>query len=128
LGTSPGLNLIYAHLNRAVVARDLDVILLVGPGHGGPAIVANTYLEGTYCEIYPHVTTDASGLKTLFRQFRRSEMNVVEDGLVGVDEGVAEPSLEGPPRGGLEFGKPLLEVLGARFQSCRVGRTSFLET
>ena len=68
-GTSPGLNLIYAHLNRSVVARDLDLILLVGPGHGGPAIVANTYLEGTYSEIYPHVTPDASGLKTLFRQF-----------------------------------------------------------
>jgi xylulose-5-phosphate/fructose-6-phosphate phosphoketolase len=68
-GTSPGQNLIYAHMNRVIRARELDAILLSGPGHGGPAIVANTYLEGSYTEAYPHVTQDAAGLRTLFRQF-----------------------------------------------------------
>jgi xylulose-5-phosphate/fructose-6-phosphate phosphoketolase len=68
-GTSPGQNLIYAHMNRAICARDLDAILLSGPGHGGPGIVANVYLEGSYTEAYPHVTQDAAGLRTLFRQF-----------------------------------------------------------
>src|SRR5881398_1745122 len=57
-GTSPGLNLIYAHLNRAIRARDLDAIFIAGPGHGGPAVVANAYLERTYTECYPHVTRD----------------------------------------------------------------------
>ena len=55
-GTTPGLNFIYAHLNRAICARDLDVIYVCGPGHGGPGMVANTYLEGTYSEIYPDIT------------------------------------------------------------------------
>ena len=60
-GTTPGLNLIYAHLNRVIVARDLDMIYITGPGHGGPGIVANTYLEGTYSEVYPHITQDERG-------------------------------------------------------------------
>jgi xylulose-5-phosphate/fructose-6-phosphate phosphoketolase len=68
-GTSPGLNLIYVHLNRLIRQHDLDVIYITGPGHGGPALVANVYLEGTYTEIYPHVTRDEPGLKKLFRQF-----------------------------------------------------------
>src|SRR4051812_44863631 len=68
-GTSPGLNLIYAHLNRVILARDLEAILLTGPGHGGPAIVANAYLEGSYSEIYPAMTQDVAGLRALFRQF-----------------------------------------------------------
>ena len=68
-GTTPGLNLIYAHLNRVIVARDLNMIYVIGPGHGGPGIVANTYLEGTYSEFYPHVTQDEEGLRKLFRQF-----------------------------------------------------------
>lgn len=68
-GTSPGLNLLYAHVNRVITARDRDTILLVGPGHGGPAIVANVYLEGTYSEVYPDVTRDAAGIRALFRQF-----------------------------------------------------------
>lgn len=68
-GTSPGLNFIYAHLNRIIVERDLDVIFVAGPGHGGPAIVANTYLEGTYSELYPDVAQDEAGLKRLFTQF-----------------------------------------------------------
>src|SRR5919109_1150073 len=68
-GTTPGLNLIYAHLNRAIRARDLNAIYVCGPGHGGPGVVANAYLEGTYSELYSHVTQDEEGLKELFRQF-----------------------------------------------------------
>ncbi len=68
-GTSPGLNLVYVHLNRLITERDADVIYLAGPGHGGPAIVANVYLEGTYSEIYPEIGTHADGMKRLFRQF-----------------------------------------------------------
>ena len=66
-GTSPGLSFIYAHLNRLVTETDADVIYLAGPGHGGPAIVANVYLEGTYSEIYPDVSKDAAGQRRLFR-------------------------------------------------------------
>ncbi|MFB6394745.1 phosphoketolase [Polymorphospora lycopeni] len=68
-GTSPGLNLIYVHLNRAIVARDLNMIYVAGPGHGGPAVVANTWLEGTYSELYPSVGRDEDGMRRLFRQF-----------------------------------------------------------
>jgi xylulose-5-phosphate/fructose-6-phosphate phosphoketolase len=68
-GTSPGLNLVYAHCNRAIKRHDLDAIFVCGPGHGGPAVVASTYLEGTYTERYPDVTRDEDGLRKLFRQF-----------------------------------------------------------
>lgn len=68
-GTSPGLSFIYAHLNHLIRRHDANVIYLAGPGHGGPALVANVYLEGTYSEIYPQVTRDAAGLRRLFRQF-----------------------------------------------------------
>ncbi|HEX2145482.1 MAG TPA: phosphoketolase, partial [Glycomyces sp.] len=68
-GTSPGLSLIYAHLNRCITARDLDMIYVTGPGHGGPAIVANTWLEGTYPELYPSVNHSEEGMRQLFRQF-----------------------------------------------------------
>jgi xylulose-5-phosphate/fructose-6-phosphate phosphoketolase len=68
-GTSPGLSFIYAHLNRLIKDTDANIIYLTGPGHGGPAIVANTYLEGTYSEIYPDVTQDMKGMRRLFRQF-----------------------------------------------------------
>jgi phosphoketolase len=64
-GTTPGLNFIYAHLNRLIRARDLDMIFICGPGHGGPGMVANTYLEGTYSEIYPDITRDTDGLRKL---------------------------------------------------------------
>ena len=60
-GTTPGLNFLYAHLNRAIRQRDLSMILITGPGHGGPGIVANAYLEGTYSEVYPSITRDAEG-------------------------------------------------------------------
>jgi len=68
-GTTPGQNFIYAHLNRAIKLYDLNMIYIAGPGHGGPALVANTYLEGTYSEIYPNVTRDEAGIKKLFKQF-----------------------------------------------------------
>jgi xylulose-5-phosphate/fructose-6-phosphate phosphoketolase len=68
-GTTPGLNFIYAHLNRIIRARDLDMIFIAGPGHGGPGVVASTWLEGTYSEVYPHVSQDAVGMQRLFHQF-----------------------------------------------------------
>jgi xylulose-5-phosphate/fructose-6-phosphate phosphoketolase len=68
-GTTPGLNLVYAHLNRVIRARDLSVVYIAGPGHGGPGLVANAYLEGTYSEVYPEVSRDEAGLKRLFTQF-----------------------------------------------------------
>ena len=68
-GTTPGLNFVYAHLNRVIKARDLSVIYIAGPGHGGPGLVANAYLEGTYSEVYPEVSQDEAGLKRLFTQF-----------------------------------------------------------
>ena len=68
-GTTPGLNLIYVHLNRLITARDLNIMYITGPGHGAPGIVANTYLEGTYTELYPNITQDREGMKKLFRQF-----------------------------------------------------------
>ena len=68
-GTTPGLNFIYAHLNRVIKARDLDAIYVIGPGHGGPATVANAYLEGTYSEVFPNITRNEDGIRRLFRQF-----------------------------------------------------------
>src|SRR6266545_6262903 len=64
-GTTPGLNLVYAHLNRAIRQRGLGVLYVTGPGHGGPGLVANAYLEGTYSEVYPHVGRDEAGLREL---------------------------------------------------------------
>src|SRR6266581_2621138 len=68
-GTTPGLNFIYVHLNRIIRERDRSVLYVTGPGHGGPGIVANTYLEGAYSEIYPEMSRDAEGMKRLFKQF-----------------------------------------------------------
>jgi len=68
-GTSPGLSLVYVHANRIIRERDADMIFLAGPGHGGPAVVANVYLEGTYSEIYQDVSQDITGLRRLVRQF-----------------------------------------------------------
>ena len=68
-GTTPGLNFLYVHLNRAIKQYDLNAIYIAGPGHGGPGIVANTYLEGTYSELYPQISQDEKGMKRLFKQF-----------------------------------------------------------
>src|SRR5437879_11730394 len=68
-GTTPGLNFLYAHLNRIIRKHDLDMIYVTGPGHGGPGLVANAYLEGTYSEVYPNISLDDAGMKRLFTQF-----------------------------------------------------------
>src|SRR6188508_711115 len=68
-GTTPGLNFVYVHLNRLIKKHDANVLYITGPGHGGPGLVANAYLEGTYSEVYPHVSQDEEGMKRLFTQF-----------------------------------------------------------
>ncbi|MFQ3651753.1 MAG: phosphoketolase, partial [Gemmataceae bacterium] len=68
-GTSPGLNMLCVHLNRIITKYDLNTIYIIGPGHGGPSMIAHAYLEGTYSEYYPHISMDAQGMKRLFKQF-----------------------------------------------------------
>ncbi|HQR38508.1 MAG TPA: phosphoketolase, partial [Blastocatellia bacterium] len=68
-GTTPGLNFIYAHINRMIRAYDQSALFITGPGHGGPGLVANAYLEGTYSEVYPNISQDEDGMKRLFKQF-----------------------------------------------------------
>jgi xylulose-5-phosphate/fructose-6-phosphate phosphoketolase len=68
-GTSPGLNMLYVHLNRVIKKDDLNMIYVIGPGHGGPSLVAHAYLEGTYSEVYPEISQDAEGMQKLFKQF-----------------------------------------------------------
>jgi xylulose-5-phosphate/fructose-6-phosphate phosphoketolase len=104
-GTTPGLNLIYAHLNRAIRQRDLQVLYVAGPGHGGPGLVANTYLEGTYSEVYPHIGRDEAGLKALFRQFSFPG---------GIPSHVA-PETPGSIHEGGELGYALAHAYGAAF-------------
>jgi xylulose-5-phosphate/fructose-6-phosphate phosphoketolase len=106
-GTTPGLNLIYAHLNRVIRNRDLDIIYVAGPGHGGPGIVANTYLEGTYSEVYPGITQDAAGMARLFRQFSFPG---------GIPSHVA-PETPGSIHEGGELGYSLLHAYGAAFDN-----------
>jgi xylulose-5-phosphate/fructose-6-phosphate phosphoketolase len=102
-GTTPGQNLIYVHLNRIIRERDLDMIYISGPGHGGPAVVANVYLEGTYTEIYPHITEDAAGLQRLFKQFSFPG---------GIPSHVA-PETPGSIHEGGELGYSLSHAMGA---------------
>jgi xylulose-5-phosphate/fructose-6-phosphate phosphoketolase len=106
-GTTPGLNFIYAHLNRVIKARDLDVIYVCGPGHGGPGMVANTYLEGTYSEIYPDITQDEEGLRKLFRQFS----------FPGGIPSHAAPETPGSIHEGGELGSALAHAYGAAFDN-----------
>ena len=106
-GTTPGLNFVYAHMNRAIKARDLDAIFIAGPGHGGPGVVASTYLEGTYTEVYPHVARDAEGLKRLFTQFSFPG---------GIPSHVA-PETPGSIHEGGELGYALLHAYGAVFDN-----------
>jgi xylulose-5-phosphate/fructose-6-phosphate phosphoketolase len=106
-GTTPGQNFIYVHLNRVITAYDLDMIYISGPGHGGPALVANTYLEGTYSEVYPAVTRDAAGLKTLFKQFSFPG---------GIPSHVA-PETPGSIHEGGELGYSLSHAFGAVFDN-----------
>ncbi|GGD41316.1 phosphoketolase family protein [Aureimonas glaciei] len=106
-GTTPGLNFIYAHLNRIIRARDSSVLYVCGPGHGGPGMVANTYLEGSYSEIYPDIGQDAAGLKRLFRQFS----------FPGGIPSHAAPETPGSIHEGGELGYALLHAYGAAFDN-----------
>ncbi|WP_322762866.1 phosphoketolase family protein [Frankia sp. Cr2] len=106
-GTTPGLNLIYAHMNRVIKANDLNAIYVIGPGHGGPAIVANAYLEGTYSEVYPSIGRDADGMRRLFRQFSFPG---------GIPSHVA-PETPGSIHEGGELGYVLTHAFGAAFDN-----------
>jgi xylulose-5-phosphate/fructose-6-phosphate phosphoketolase len=106
-GTTPGLNLVYAHLNRAIRGRDLDAIYVTGPGHGGPGLVANAYLEGTYSEIYSHIGAGEEGLRALFRQFSFPG---------GIPSHVA-PETPGSIHEGGELGYALAHAFGAAFDN-----------
>ncbi len=106
-GTSPGLNLIYVQLNRLINERDVDAIYLAGPGHGGPAIVAQVYLEGTYSEIYPSISEDEPGMRALFRQFSTPG---------GIPSHVSVPTPGSIHEGG-ELGYVLSHAFGAAFDN-----------
>ncbi len=106
-GTTPGQNFVYVHLNRAIRQHDLNMIYISGPGHGGPALVAQTYLEGTYSEFYPHITRDGEGLRKLFRQFSFPG---------GIPSHVA-PETPGSIHEGGELGYSLSHAYGAVFDN-----------
>jgi xylulose-5-phosphate/fructose-6-phosphate phosphoketolase len=106
-GTTPGLNFIYAHLNRVIKKYDLDMIYIAGPGHGGPALVANAYLEGTYSEVYPNVCEDEEGMKRLFTQFSFPG---------GIPSHVA-PETPGSIHEGGELGYSISHAFGAAFDN-----------
>lgn len=106
-GTTPGLNFIYVHLNRAIRQRDLNMIYVCGPGHGGPGMVANTWLEGSYSEIYPQISDDATGMQRLFRQFS----------FPGGIPSHAAPETPGSINEGGELGYSLAHAFGAAFDN-----------
>jgi xylulose-5-phosphate/fructose-6-phosphate phosphoketolase len=106
-GTTPGLNFLYVHLNRVIKAQDLNVIYIAGPGHGGPAVVANTYLEGTYSEFYPNISQDTRGMKKLFKQFS----------FPGGIPSHAAPETPGSIHEGGELGYAVSHAFGAAFDN-----------
>ena len=106
-GTSPGLNFIYAHLNRAIMQRDLNMIYIIGPGHGGPSLVAAAWLEGTYSEVYPNIPRDGVGMKRLFTQFSFPG---------GIPSHVA-PETPGSIHEGGELGYAISHAYGAAFDN-----------
>ena len=106
-GTTPGLNFIYVHLNRIIKQHDLNMICVIGPGHGGPGLVANTYLEGTYSEIYPEISQDANGMQKLFKQFSFPG---------GIPSHVS-PECPGSINEGGELGYSLMHAYGAAFDN-----------
>jgi len=106
-GTTPGLNLIYAHLNRVIKQRELNILYVTGPGHGAPGIIANTYLEGSYSELYPNITQDREGMKKLFRQFSFPG---------GIPSHTA-PETPGSIHEGGELGYSLSHAFGAAFDN-----------
>jgi xylulose-5-phosphate/fructose-6-phosphate phosphoketolase len=106
-GTTPGLNFLYAHLNRVIIKRDLNVIPIIGPGHGGPALVANTWLEGSYSELYPGVPRNAAGMQRLFKQFS----------FPGGIPSHCAPDVPGSINEGGELGYSLSHAFGAAFDN-----------
>src|SRR6202162_5981445 len=106
-GTTPGLNFIYVHFNRLIKKYDLNVIYVAGPGHGGPGLVANTYLEGTYSEVYPHISQTIDGLRRLFKQFSFPG---------GIPSHVA-PETPGSIHEGGELGYSIAHAYGAAFDN-----------
>lgn len=106
-GTTPGLNMLYVHLNRLITAHDLDMIYIIGPGHGGPGLVANAYLEGTYTERYPAIERSRNGMQRLFRQFSWPH---------GVPSHVS-PETPGSIHEGGELGYSLAHAYGAAFDN-----------
>ena len=106
-GTSPGLNMLYVHLNRVIKRDDLNMIYVIGPGHGGPSLVAHAYLEGTYSEVYPNISQDADGMKKLFKQFSFPG---------GIPSHVA-PETPGSIHEGGELGYALSHAYGAAFDN-----------
>src|SRR6266545_361089 len=106
-GTTPGLNFIYSHLNRVIKEQDLNMIFITGPGHGGPGLVANAWLEGTYSEVYPNIAQDADGMKRLFKQFSFPG---------GIPSHVA-PETPGSIHEGGELGYSLSHAFGAAFDN-----------
>ncbi len=106
-GTTPGLNMLYVHLNRVIKRDDLDMIYIIGPGHGGPALVAHAYLEGTYSEVYPNISQDIEGMKALFKQFSFPG---------GIPSHVA-PETPGSIHEGGELGYALSHAYGAAFDN-----------
>src|SRR5213594_2282374 len=106
-GTTPGLNFIYMHLNRVIKEYDLNMLYITGPGHGGPGLVANTYLEGTYSEVYPNVSQDEEGMKRLFTQFSFPG---------GIPSHVA-PETPGSMHEGGELGYAISHAYGAAFDN-----------
>src|SRR5574340_604115 len=106
-GTTPGLNFIYVHLNRIIREQDLPVLYIAGPGHGGPGLVANVYLEGTYSEVYPNISQDEAGLQRLFKQFSFPG---------GIPSHVA-PETPGSIHEGGELGYSLAHAFGAVFDN-----------
>ncbi len=106
-GTTPGINFIYAHLNRIINERDRDVLAIIGPGHGGPALVANTWLEGSYSELYPEVSQDAAGMQRLFKQFS----------FPGGIPSHCAPDVPGSINEGGELGYSLAHAFGAAFDN-----------
>jgi xylulose-5-phosphate/fructose-6-phosphate phosphoketolase len=114
-GTTPGLNLIYTHLNRVIRNWDLNVIYVCGPGHGGPGMVANTYLEGTYTGLYPGITRDTSGLAKLFKQFS----------FPGGIPSHAAPETPGSIHEGGELGYSVAHAYGAAFDNPDLSRPAW---
>src|SRR5262249_6479748 len=106
-GTTPGLNFIYVHLNRLIKEHDLNAIFIAGPGHGGPAVVAHTYLEGTYTELYPNIPQDEAGMKKLFKQ----------SSFPGGIPSHAAPETPGSIHEGGELGYALAHAYGAAFDN-----------